>query len=65
MPGDVEPGDVAPVATSDLTLDSVILRPSVAAAGEPGSIATEPAGPVSPGAEGGTVCKHMSPNFDS
>jgi len=44
--GDVEPDDVAPVATSDLTLDSTVVGPSAVAAGEPGYMATESAGPV-------------------
>jgi len=44
--GDVEPDDVAPVATSDLTLDSTVVGPSAVAAGESGYMATESAGPV-------------------
>jgi len=46
-PDDVEPDDVASVATSDLVLDTTFERPSVVAAGEPGSMAAESAGPVS------------------
>jgi len=43
---DVEPSDVAPVAaTSSLT--STLVRPNVAAVGEPESMSTEPAEPVS------------------
>jgi len=45
-PDDVEPDDVASVATSDLVLDTTFERPSVVAAGEPGSMAAESAGPV-------------------
>jgi len=45
---DVEPSDVAPVAaTSSSSPSSIIVRPSVAAAGGPESMSTELAGPVS------------------
>ena len=44
--GDVEPSDVAPVATSS-SPSKITVRPNVAAAGESGSMSTEPAEPVS------------------
>jgi len=49
-PGDVEPDDVARVAatvSTDAVSDTTPIRPSVLATGEPGSMATQPAGPVS------------------
>jgi len=43
---DVEPSDVAPAASTS-SPPSIIVRPSVAAAGGPESVSTESAGPVS------------------
>jgi len=45
-PVNVEP-DVAPVAASYLVSDITSVRPSVVAAGEPGSMAAAPDGPMS------------------
>ena len=44
---DVEPSDVAPVAATSSSPSSVTVRPNVAAVGEPESMSTEPAEPVS------------------
>jgi len=44
---DVEPSDVAPVATSSSSPTTEPVRPNVAAIGEPESMSTEPADPVS------------------
>ena len=43
---DVEPSDVAPVATSSSPTSETV-RPNVAAVGEPESMSTEPAEPLS------------------
>ena len=63
---DVEPSDVAPVATSSSSTSETV-RPNVAAVGEPESMSTEPAEPVSahpspvgrPTFQGGPVWKGL------
>ena len=45
--GDVKPDDVVPVSATHPVSDTTPVRSNVAAAGEPGSMATEPAGPGS------------------